>query len=326
MSVDKLLRALDKATAELLGGGQETGNNPRQHLGPSVAGKRCARQVWYGFRWVRRSNHGGRLLRLFERGHEEEHRAVRWLRALEGVEVYDYEKRLWYHEGSDSYVLTEWDASELDLFNEPLDDVSEDPVHIRRAAARNQGPRQWGFSDGLWFSGSSDGLVSGLERFLPMAKGRGLFECKTHSEKSFKQVQSKGVLSSKPEHYNQMQIYMRYLKVGWALYFAVNKNNDEIYVEVVPYKEEVAEFYIDRSKKIIEARTAPPKISNDKSWFECKYCDFREICHYDAEPQRNCRSCANGMADGEGWYCNRWSQYPPADFIAKGCDDWEPVG
>ena len=52
----------------------------RSHLGASLIGKECERALWYDFRWVTRSKHPGRLLRLFETGQLEEARLVLNLR------------------------------------------------------------------------------------------------------------------------------------------------------------------------------------------------------------------------------------------------------
>lgn len=52
----------------------------RRHLGASIIGKECERALWYDFRWTTRSQHPGRLLRLFETGQLEETRLVRNLR------------------------------------------------------------------------------------------------------------------------------------------------------------------------------------------------------------------------------------------------------
>ena len=203
-------------------------------------------------------------------------------------------------------------------------------VRWLRAAGINVEPfdldgHQWGFTDGVHIAGSGDGKVSGLDYWFPNAQGRGLLECKTHSDKSFKQLQTKGVLSSKASHYNQMQLYMHYLDLTWGLYVAVNKNNDEIYVEVIHYKPEIAERYVERAHDIVAAQKAPPRITEDPGWFECRYCDFREICHYGKAPQKNCRSCAYASAETNGWRCNLFNGDIPDHFIPKGCDSWEPI-
>jgi len=62
------------------------GKGWRNHLGASIIGKECARQLWYTFRWAKRIAHDARLLRLFNRGHREEPALVQMLRRS-GVHV-----------------------------------------------------------------------------------------------------------------------------------------------------------------------------------------------------------------------------------------------
>lgn len=61
---------------------------PRTHLGASLIGRECARELWYGFRWYSGEvKHDGRTLRLFNRGHLEEGRFIALLLMI-GCEVY----------------------------------------------------------------------------------------------------------------------------------------------------------------------------------------------------------------------------------------------
>lgn len=295
-------------------------NPERGHLGASQIGDRCARKVWYGFRKAYTEKHTGRLLRLFDRGNLEEHRFVEYLRNA-GCEVQDFAQRLVWCPEQNDYACEPWDSDKWTACG--YVDVSSDPHHIALATARGLGPKQWGFADHeKHFSGSADGKLRGAG--LP--EGWGLCEFKTHSDKSFKQLVKSGVLSSKLTHYVQTQIYMHYLGLKWALYLAVNKNDDELYAEIVNYREEIALPTIDKALSIITARTAPLRITNDPSWFECKFCAYREICHYNAAPQKNCRSCeyAQPTRDGE-WLCNRFANTIPKDFIPLGCDSWSPI-
>jgi hypothetical protein len=48
------------------------GKGFREHLGASIIGRECSRQIWYMFRWATRSRFSARMLRLFERGQREE--------------------------------------------------------------------------------------------------------------------------------------------------------------------------------------------------------------------------------------------------------------
>lgn len=64
------------------------GKGFREHLGASVIGKPCARELWYIFRWARRSKFKARILRLFDRGNREEPALVSLLRKA-GIHVLD---------------------------------------------------------------------------------------------------------------------------------------------------------------------------------------------------------------------------------------------
>lgn len=57
-------------------------DSKRYHLGASMIGRECERQLWYSFRWAKTVQHEGRLLRLFDTGHLEEPRMVADLRAI----------------------------------------------------------------------------------------------------------------------------------------------------------------------------------------------------------------------------------------------------
>lgn len=62
----------------------------RSHLGASIIGRECARELWYSFHWATQKRFDGRMLRLFNRGHLEEPRMVALL-AMIGCTVYQYD-------------------------------------------------------------------------------------------------------------------------------------------------------------------------------------------------------------------------------------------
>lgn len=64
----------------------DDGNRP--HLGASVIGRACERQLWLTFRWADSKKFSGRMLRLFETGQLAEARFVANLRRI-GIEVHD---------------------------------------------------------------------------------------------------------------------------------------------------------------------------------------------------------------------------------------------
>lgn len=59
----------------------------RNHLGASIIGNACQRQLWYSFHWFDSETLTGRQLRLFNRGHLEEDRFVKLLEAI-GAKVW----------------------------------------------------------------------------------------------------------------------------------------------------------------------------------------------------------------------------------------------
>lgn len=243
----KVLEAIDAAIVNA----QEKGQ--RSHLGASSIGDKCARKLWYGFRWATETRKPAQLLRLFNRGHLEEDRFVGWLRAA-GIDVWQ---------------------------NDP---------------ATGKQYRFTGYKG--HFCGEIDGVGAGI---LDQPY---LLEFKTHNDASFKSLVLNGVEVDKEMHYVQMQIYMGEFGLTQALYLAINKNTDAIYDEVVPFNEKVYQKYVTRAAMIIDSPEPPPRISRDASWYECKWCDHRAVCHTTVAPLINCRTCAHStpVADGR-WLC-----------------------
>lgn len=164
--------------------------------------------------------------------------------------------------------------------------------------------KQFRISDaGGHFGGSGDGVAIGLPD-LPEGMSC-LLEFKTHSEKSFNKVKAEGVRNAKFEHFVQMNTYMRKMHLNVALYGAVNKNNDELYLELVPIDTITADQFIDRGRQLVFSPTPPKKLSESPGWFECKYCDHRGVCHLKKDPEVNCRTCFHSRPNEDGtWRCH----------------------
>lgn len=319
MSAEDFKKDLDAASKRLLS------EPPRLHLGASQIGGTCAREPWYAFRHAMSVENEGRVMRLWDRGRKEEARIWQWLAAM-GITVRPWAERLLYNNCDDSFENRPWDeAFDAELFV----DVSLMPHMIETAIMMDVPPKQYGFADhGGHYSGSTDGEVEGLEKWFPEVAGLGPgnLECKTHNLKSFTELDKLAVQQAKREHYVQMQEYMHYRKLRWSLYIGVNKNDDDLYPEIVMYRPEVGQMYSDRARDIIGAIEAPKRISNDPSHYGCRFCDFKPICHFKAQPQKNCRSCAYSQPiDGKQWECKAHRSTIPADFISKGCAKWVPI-
>jgi hypothetical protein len=109
------------------------------------------------------------------------------------------------------------------------------------------------------------------ERHLWYVFRHAISKMKTHNAKSFKELTEKRVEKAKPLHYAQMQVYMGLSGMTRALYFAVNKDTDDIYTEYLHFDPQEFERLHARAARIISASEPPLRISEDPSWFQCKF-------------------------------------------------------
>ena len=144
---------------------------------------------------------------------------------------------------------------------------------------------------GGFVSGSIDGII---ESGVPGAeKTRHIAEFKTHSLKSFKELQTKGVYESKRQHWWQMQGYMLGEKVDRALYVAVCKDNDQMYTERVYLDKAKAQSLIERGHRLALSERIPEPLSADPTWYQCRFCAAHDFCHVThLSEEVNCRTCS----------------------------------
>jgi len=247
----------------------------RKHLGASIIGRECDRQLYLNFRWAKKPKFEGRILRLFNRGHLEEARFLAMLKCI-GCEVW---------------------------FEKPDGGQFKMSGH------------------GGHYGSSLDAILRGIPEDPQEAM---IGEFKTHGTKSFNKLEKDGVYKSKPEHYAQMQQYMGFYNLKAALYMAVNKDNDELYAEVVYYDIKNHENHYERAGDIIFRDSPPKRISQSPAWFACKFCDYHSICHSGHTPDVNCRTCLNSQPTTTGeWYCKHHGTTLDVEAQIKGCVEYK---
>jgi len=174
---------------------------------------------------------------------------------------------------------------------------------------------------GSFVSGSCDGIITGG---LPgYEKHKLVLEIKTYNKKSFDDLVKKGVALAKEQHFVQMQAYMLGLGIEKALYYAVCKDDDRIYTEIVKLDHALAEKYVERGKKIALSDYMPEPLSADPSWYQCKMCNFHQFCHETKlTKETNCRTCALSTANANSTFtCSKYDDYKiEAEYQRTGCE------
>lgn len=152
------------------------------------------------------------------------------------------------------------------------------------------------------FALSLDGVAEGLkESGQPHT-----LEFKTMNDKNFKACEAKGVEATKPVYWAQCHIGMHLAGLDRCAFIAVNKNTDAMYMERITYDPSFALKLLAKAEDIIFSDKPPAKISNDPSFFGCKFCDYQDVCHRSRPPEVNCRTCAHATPErgGDGaWSC-----------------------
>jgi hypothetical protein len=156
---------------------------------------------------------------------------------------------------------------------------------------------------------------------MPGSKPRPfLLEFKTYNDKRFQKLKDEKVQKSDPKYYTQCIGYMGYNKLDGCLFCAVNKNDDELYFEWVPFEKYAFRRLVDSAEDIIHATEPPERISNNPSWWQCKFCDFHGVCHGKQPALKSCRSCKHAQpAPDAKWVCGLGKEF------GEVCEKWKDV-
>ena len=140
---------------------------------------------------------------------------------------------------------------------------------------------QFGFSiaDGE-IRGHIDGVVCDgpVKAPYPM-----LWECKSANDNKFRAFEKHGVAKANPVYATQVALYQAYMELTETpcLFTVVNKNTSEIYYEIIPFDQGLAQEASDRAVNILTAAKANdilPRIAQSKDFFLCKFCEFQDSC------------------------------------------------
>lgn len=325
----RVLEDIDAYAAETFDDG------PRWHLGASLIGHNCDNYLWHTFRWTFHKKFDGRMQRLFQRGHREEDVFVEYLEGI-GCTVYteDLVNNEIYVDTKTFKFYKNHEEARVGM-NGHLDTLKrvtyDDKELIKLGKASGFKFPQFRYkSENSHFGGSKDAIIVFPERY-GLGDIKVLGEFKTQGTGSgFNKLSNGQMKLAKPLHWSQVCSYStdEIQPLDYVAYFCVNKNDDSMYVEISKLDKAHGEKMKARADRIIASDGPMTKVSNQKTYFECSYCDAREVCHNGAIPLKNCRSCKFAVAVEHGEWACRNLETPaviPRDFVKVGCDNWYPV-
>ena len=220
---------------------------PRDYLGASLVGHPCERYIWYSTHIREIPFESGRLLRLFETGHQQEYRVALELKEL-GLEV-----KL---EVDNPYIVKMLEDNGIQSglpFSIP-------EMHFKYSLA-----------NGTHIGGSCDILSKGWEDFPDEWVNT---EIKTFSETRFKSFLKEGIRKSNPQYYAQAQFYMGFLHLKHTVLIGINKNTDDMWYDVIDFNEDEFNSLKLKAEYILSLDKEP----HANKCKECKFCPYASTC------------------------------------------------
>lgn len=260
-------------------------DKPRPYLGMSSIGDECSRKLWYQWRWFADNEFDADTLARFADGHASEDITANRLRKVPGVSL---------------------------------------TTHLCDG-------HQIGYSDiGDHFKGHMDGQIEGLYQ---APKVKHVWEHKCVNESKFKKLEKlKNELGEKnalkewdPIYYAQAVLYMFYSGLKRHYLTVSTPGSREITSCRTIADDDYARDLSRKGEIIICSEQPPEKLAQDPSFYQCKWCSFSEVCHYNAKPKQHCRTCQHSKpVDGGKWECKAFGELPyEAQLI--GCDQWSSL-
>lgn len=190
--------------------------------------------------------------------------------------------------------------------------------------------RQLSFSDhNGYFAGHPDGIIEDTDQNM-------ILEIKSSNSNKFKMFKMQGVEAVYPAYFAQMHLYMHYSGLRRAFFIVMNKEDSQLYVEMVNFKEEISKANIEKAKRILITHKPEGSVNLPKAdTNECEFCPYKWICYaprqsselmpYDISLQSavTCRSCSYfKMSDDLMPFCNHSAHVAPLKRLDRACKQW----
>jgi len=254
----------------------------RPYLGMSSIGRPCAREQWYGFRWVARSSFSAHTLKLFEDGHRIEDVYAARLRAIPGVTLITSDPETGRQIGFEDFgghFKGHMDGDIRGLLQAPV------TPHVWEHKATNE------------------------TKFKKLKKLRDTLGEK-HALREWDATYY-GQAVTYMDYGGYTRHYMTCSTPGGRDDTSVRTNSDPV----------EAQRLRDQAERIIFNEEPPAKIG-DATFYICRWCDYSGICHEGQPADRNCRTCMHSTALRKGgWWCERHEENLSYEMQEAGCVD-----
>lgn len=263
---------------------KQNAEQQRLYLGMSSIGHPCRRRLWYGFRLASSSQFDAATLYRFDDGHRSEDIMVERLHLVDGIEL-----------------------------------ITRDQKTGKQIKCSDHGGH---------FSGHLDGEIRGLRQApqtVHVWEHKAVNEKKQATlEKLKRENGEKNALKAWDEtYYTQAQLYMHYTKRKRHYLTCASSGTRKVVSVRTNYCKEDAEAAIQKALDIITANEPPPKIGG-ADYYLCKWCEQYAVCHGNAFPQVNCRTCSHStpiLSGDAAWQCEKYPEEPiPKDIQRTGCN------
>lgn len=173
-------------------------------------------------------------------------------------------------------------------------------------------------------TGHIKGHPDGKAKNVPTAeKTIHLLEVKTMKDSLYKGYIKKGLEKSYPTYWGQVHTYMGEERLTRCLLVVTNKDTEERHYERIEYDKSVHEDCMSRGFDVLTSEFPPKKIG-EATWYECKMCDCRGICHKGEPIKKTCRSCKHVNIEMEGkWSCGLYDEWLTYKQQMEACVDYE---
>jgi CRISPR/Cas system-associated exonuclease Cas4 (RecB family) len=99
--------------------------------------------------------------------------------------------------------------------------------------------------------------------------------------KSMNSMIFRNLTEPKEENVAQLQLYLHYFKIPKGILLYVNKDNQELKEFIITYDKKLALNLLaslsDLREKI-DSEIIPPRLSDYPDNWQCRYCQFKEVC------------------------------------------------